>query len=255
MNKKLAFASGVFATTLVLWACSSDDATTSTTDGGPDTGTNETGNNTEGDSAVDAKPDAVNTSDANFDADSINAPEVTIKYGTPGDECPAFTKCESDPTGTWKTTGGCVSSTLFDVGREKCPGFQESNVVIKAKGIITIGAANVSRQAKVTIGAHLVLPKSCSPIADCNVVAVGLKTQQFGAFDTATCVEEGGTNCACDVTKILADNSADTYTKTGGTMTTGAGETYDYCVAAGVLTYRKADSNGDKEPATFTAAP
>lgn len=251
MNKKLVFGTGVLAATFVLWACSSDESNPgvpSTDDGGGDTATStDTGTTPDA-----SKPEAANTQDANFDADTIDAPEVNIDYSA---TCPAFTKCDSNPVGKWKTTGGCVSSTLFDDAKSNCPGIAESAVTIKAKGIVDITATNVSRQAKISIGAHIQLPKSCAMGAPCSLVPVALKQAQYGGFDTATCSDDG-TNCQCDVTKIITDASGDTYTNdNAGTLTTGAGEKYDFCVTAGVLTYRKADSAGTQEPATFTAAP
>ncbi len=252
MNKKLVFGTGVLAATFVLWACSSDDTgpAGTTTDAGNDGTTN---NPADTGTTEDAnKPEAANTQDASFDADSINAPEVSIDYLA---TCPAFTKCDSNPVGVWKTTGGCVSSSVFDSAKGQCAGLQESNVVITAKGIIDITATNVSRQAKITLNAHIQVPKSCAPIADCGLIAIGLKQQNYGNFQTATCTDDN-TNCQCDVGKVITDASANTYTKDNtGTLTTGAGEKYDYCVEGGVLTYRKSDSAGTEELATFTAAP
>lgn len=254
MKKLLAFASAT-AAVLVLWACSSDDngSSTTTQDSGlPPPSNNEAGGQPQDDASSDTGTKDSAPADAGFDANSINAPEVTITYAA---DCPAFTKCDSDPTGTWKTTGGCLSSSIFDGAKQNCPNLQESNVVIKAKGIVDFTATTVSRQADVKLSAHVQVPKACfMNQLSCTLVAGVLTSSAAGdIFDTASCTDDGD-NCQCDVSKELVDNSASTYTKDGtGTITAGK-DTYDYCVADGVLTYQKT-TNGTKEPVTVTSAP
>lgn len=183
---------------------------------------------------------------------SINAPEVTINYMQ---TCPAFVPCDSDPKGTWTLKGGCIDSSIFDAAKANCPGLSESMVVIKAKGITTIDAVNVSQQSESTFSARVNVPASCkpSPAVTCSMIGAFLMTAQGGGFDTATCT--GATDCSCDVTKTTTSMSTSTYTTNGaGVLTTAGGDKFDYCVdPANTFTTRQQNTNGTPGPATFTA--
>lgn len=171
--------------------------------------------------------------DVKFDG-NIDAPEVTVTFGA----CPEFTACGGDETGSWKVTGGCLSEEVLADAKAACAGFTTSNEVIKAKGTVTADGANVVRQTQVKLTADAHIPASCTSAVggDCTLVALGAQAQL--GFDKATCAAaDGGDGCDCSVEKTILEQSADTYTKNGNTITTGAGDTFDYCVAAGKLSY------------------
>jgi len=172
--------------------------------------------------------------DVAFDG-NIDAPEVTLTFGT----CPAFTPCGGDEKGSWKVTGGCLSDDVLKDAKTQCPGFTTSNEVIKAKGLFDLDGTNVVQEVQVKISAKAHIPASCASQAggDCSLVALGAQAQL--GFDKVTCVTaDGGDGCDCDLLKTQQQVTSDTYTKDGNTITTGSGNTYDYCVAGSKLTYQ-----------------
>ncbi len=196
--------------------------------------------------------------DAGKDAGNIDAPTVTIQYMT---TCPSFTPCDASPVGTWKLSGGCISSAIFADVKTTCPNFDVTNVTITAKGITTITATNVSQMSHSDFSGTVYVPATCSKGvsgANCPLLDSALTMPMYGGFDTATCVDSGknGVNagCNCDVTKATDSSSSDTYTFASGVMTTGAGLKFDVCVnPANTLTTRQQNTNGTPGPETFTA--
>lgn len=228
----------------VAWlGCGGSEATTNgssssggTTDSGSETSTTSDSGPSDsgGGSTVDVK----------FDG-NIDAPEVTITYGT----CPAFTPCGGDEKGTWKVTGGCLSDEIVADAKTACPGFTTSNEVIKAKGIVTADGTNVVRQTQVKLTAKAFVPftGSCAQAGgNCQLLALG--ATQLG-FDKATCVAaDGGGGCDCDVEQSVVNASSATYTKSGNTITTSGGDTFDYCVAGAKLSYKQTNGQGNQPP-------
>lgn len=211
---------------------SSSSSSGGTQDSGPETSTTTDSGPTDsgGGSKLDVK----------FDG-NIDAPEVAITFGT----CPQFTPCGGDEKGSWKVTGGCLSDEVLADAKNACAGFTTSNETIKAKGIVTADGANVIRQTQVKFSAKAHIPASCAAQAggNCQLVALGAQAQL--GFDKATCVDaDGGDGCDCDVEDTITEATADTYTKSGNTITTGSGDTFDYCVAGTKLSYTQ--TNGQK---------
>lgn len=172
--------------------------------------------------------------DVAFDG-NIDAPEVTLTFGT----CPTFTPCGGDEKGSWKVTGGCLSDAVLADAKNQCPGFTTSDEVIKAKGIFELDGTNVTRQVQVKISAKAHIPGACTMGNDCSLVALGAQAQL--GFDKVTCTAQAadaGNGCDCDISKTQQQVTSDTYTKDGNTITTGSGDTYDYCVAGSKLTYQ-----------------
>lgn len=201
-----------------------------TADSGPETSAPDTGATDSGGGGL---------LDVPFDG-FIDAPKVPITFGT----CPAFTPCGGDETGSWKVTGGCLSDEILADVKAQCAGFTTSNETIEAKGTLDADGTNVIRRTQVTLKAKASIPKSCSPIADCAVIALGAQTQL--GFDKATCVDgDGGAVCDCDVEDTIVENSVGTYTKNGNTITTDAGDTFDYCVQGGKLSYKQTNGGAD----------
>jgi len=203
---------------------SSSGGTDSGSSGGNDSGTSSGGN------------------DSGSKADTGTKTGVAITYG----KCPAFTKCGGDVVGSWKVSGGCLSEDTFAPFKEQCPGLQESNVVILANGTINVSATNVKRDTETNVTAHLVVPQSCSPIADpnCTLIPTGLTSGALGQkFDKADC-KVNAKNCDCDVELSIVENTDDTYTSTpDGTLTvngTKGDQTFDFCVnPANKLTFQE----------------
>lgn len=229
---------------LCVWACvgiwiGCGGSETDSSSGGPaDSGSEAT---TTPDSS---KPETAPPIDAPFDG-FIDAPEVTLTFGT----CPTFTACGGDETGSWKVSGGCLSDSFLAAAQDACAGFTTSNETIKAKGIVTADGTNIIRRTQVKLTAKAFIPLSCAPggIDDCSLIGVGAQAQ-YG-FDKATCVaNDAGDGCNCDIEETVAENTTDTYTKAGNTITTGAGDTFDYCVASGKLTYTQTNSQGNQPP-------
>lgn len=232
MSKWVGLGLGVGLFTVAWLGCGGSEATSNgsssggTSDSGPETSTtSDSGGATDsgGGSKLDVK----------FDG-NIDAPEVSITFGA----CPAFAPCGGDEKGTWKVTGGCLSEEVLADAKAACAGFTTSNEVIKAKGIVTTDGTNVVRQTQVKFSANAHIPASCAAQAggNCQLVALGAQTQ-FG-FDKATCATaDGGDGCDCEVEDTLTEQSAGTYTKSGNTITTDGGDTFDYCVQGAKLSY------------------
>jgi hypothetical protein len=238
---------------LVFFAgCSGSSDTTTGTTPGPDSGTH-------------APPPAPNPAPPNppppppptdgGNDTGLNAPEVTIDYMQ---TCPAFTPCDTDPTGSWTLTGGCVDSSLFTAAKANCPGLTESNVVIKSKGLSTITATTITQQSETNFTGKLFVPNSCkpSPSVTCTLIGNFLTAPppNGGGFDSATCADAAG-GCDCNVAQKTVTSSSGPYTKSGGVITaTSTGDEYDYCVnPANTLTTRQRNQNGTPGPATLTA--
>ncbi|MBX3218754.1 MAG: hypothetical protein KF850_42505, partial [Labilithrix sp.] len=164
-------------------------------------------------------------------------PMVDVTYGT----CPAFAKCGGDIVGSWKVSGGCVSSDAFTDLKTQCPGFEESDVVIKANGTVVATATNVVRKTSVKLTGKIALPKACAMGTDnCSTIALGLTSGVLPGvpkFETATCTD-GGTLCNCDVSVTRDETTDDSYTSADGVVTTtNPTRTFDYCVDGSKTTY------------------
>jgi hypothetical protein len=236
-RKWAGLALGIWACVAIWVGCGGSESSSSSggpVDSGPETATTDAN-----------KPDtAGGPVDAPFDG-FIDAPEVELTFGT----CAAFTACGGDEVGSWKVSGGCLSDSFLAPAQDACAGFTTSNETIKAKGIVTADGTNIVRRTQVTLTAKAFIPLSCAPggFNNCNAIAAGAQFQ-YG-FDKATCVaNDAGDGCNCDIQETLAENATDTYTKSGNTLTTGNGDTFDYCVASGKLTYTQTNSQGNQPP-------
>ena len=234
LTKSFSLAAVVGLAGSVMWVgCSSDDPKVSAPTQDAGTGTDNDSGKSDTDSGNNNPPDddAGSKKDAGFDG-------VDITYG----KCPDFTKCGGDVVGSWKVSGGCVADDAFAEAKTKCPGLQESDVVIKANGTVVATATTIERKTNVQVSAKVVVPKSCSPVADCSLIAAGLQTGALpGApkFETATCTDSGA-NCNCDVVGTVNEETNDDYTTAGNVLTTkDPDRTFDYCVKGTKTTYKE----------------
>jgi hypothetical protein len=227
-----------------LWmACSSSDSGSSSggvtpdgggadsSSGGTDSGGggNDSGGGNDGGGGNDAGVDA-----------SVNAPEVNVTFG----QCTALVPCGGDPIGTWKMSAGCVDESAFDDLKQLCPTATASNVVIKARGLVTVTAATISRETQTQTTATIAIPQACLaqvPGGSCQLLAVGLTSPppQGAGLAKATCTSDGAGGCNCDIEdgEILRETSA--YTVNGNTISTVGppARTFDFCVDQGKFTY------------------
>ena len=232
LTKRFSLAAVVGLAGSVMWiGCSSDDSpatTTGDTDAGTQTGTDS--GNTDTDSGNNqGDKDASNDKDAGFEG-------VDVTYG----KCPEFTKCGGDVAGSWMVAGGCVSDDAFAAAKVKCPGLEESDVVIKANGTVVATATTIQRKTAVQVSAKIAVPKTCSPVPDCGLIATGLQSGAVpGApkFEKAKCTDSGA-NCDCDVLGTVTEDTDDEYTTSGNVLTTKDPErTFEYCAKADTITY------------------
>lgn len=231
---------GLFTFALTVWiGCGGSESGASSSSGGTSDGGGSDGSSTNDTGA----PDANKTLDAAFDG-FIDAPEVTLTYGT----CATFRPCGGDEKGSWKVTGGCLSDEVLTDAKTACPGLTTKDEVIKAKGIVTADGTTILRRTQVTLKAKAFIPFSgqCAATTNCQLLAVGAQSQL--GFDKVTCTTaaDGGTTggCDCDIEETQRDNVTDTYTKAGNTITTSANDTFDYCVAGSKLTYTQTNTTG-----------
>jgi hypothetical protein len=169
-----------------------------------------------------------------------------MTFGT----CPTFTPCGGDEVGSWKVSGGCLSDAILTDAKTACPGFTTSNEVIKAKGTVDLDGTNVVQHTSVKLTADAFIPFAgdCAATTNCQLLAAGAKLQL--GFDQATCTDHaGGGGCDCTVEKTNTTNANDSYTKSSNTITTGGGDSYDYCVAGSKLTYTQ--TSGQNPPPLY----
>jgi len=233
LNRSVALAVMVTLAGAVCWAgCSGDAGSAPGAVVDPDAGT-PNGNDA---GAEDSGGDPV---DSGTPEDSGPAATVDITYGT----CPTFTKCGGDIVGSWKVTGGCVSSDVFAEAKAQCDGLQESDVVIKASGTVVATATKVQRTTTLTLSGKVAVPKSCAQgVSNCAFIGAALQSGAIpGApkFDTATCTD-GGALCNCTVATTVDEKKDDAYTAADGVVTTtDPTRTYDYCVDGNKMTYKE----------------
>lgn len=201
-----------------------DGATSSSSSGGPDAATDSGGGSDSG-GGTDA---------------GINAPEVNITFGN----CPAFVPCGGDPKGTWKLSGGCIPDTAFADLTQLCPTAALSNVVIKARGIVTIDATTIDRDSEIKTTATINIPQACLqqiPGGSCAALQLGLTLQPpTGAgLDKATCAADGANGCNCDIEDATRVKEKSAYTAAGNTISTVGppARTFDFCVDQGKFSY------------------
>jgi hypothetical protein len=238
LTKSFALAAAITLAGTTVWAgCSGGSAVApavSNDAGDPNRGD---GSNGQDDSGPGGRGDTPDSGDKKDSGDN-NAPEVPIAYGT----CPAFTKCGGEIVGSWKVSGGCLSSDTFAAAKDRCPGLTESDVVIKASGTVVATATTVERKTTVKLSAKVTLPKDgCGfLVPDCGLIGAGLKSGQLPGtpkFDDATCTD-GGTECNCTVAATVTEDKLDTYTVADGVLTTAnPTRTFDYCVQGNKTTY------------------
>jgi hypothetical protein len=151
--------------------------------------------------------------------------------------CPAITACGGDPTGTWDYASGCGEVNLDQV-KQACPSASVNNVQATVAGRVTFGAGMVTRAYDLEYSATVVVPAACAqPAGGCTAV----QNLIAGGFDTASCASDGSNGCNCDVTGHDQSAGATTYTVQGNQVVTGDGNSYDFCVQGGTMSYRHAN--------------
>lgn len=256
-RKILGLAVFAFGGVLVAAGCGgSSESSTPNPNNPSDSGGGDSSSSTDGPVTQEdgSKPDTSTPKDSGADV-AINAPEVALTYGN----CPAYTPCGGDPTGSWKLTGGCVREELFAPAKQQCPGLQESNVVFKAKGTASYAGGTATLASQLTFTADVFIPQSCLTIMGftltCAQLGPALQSPQVpgGGFDTASCTSKGaGQGCDCKVGDTQTTSGSDTYTVAGNTLTTGAGDTYDICISENATKLESEKKGKDPIPAVFT---
>lgn len=239
MLRKSFSASGLvaLATVAAVWiGCGSDDPATvpqNDTDGG-----------TSGRVDSGASP-RVDSGTGNGDGTGGLDGGVQITYGT----CQTAAKCGGDLVGTWKITGGCLDKSTFAAARLSCPELVESDVNIQASGTVSFTATETTRDTTQKLTAKIFVPTDsendqCPANGQgCAFLGFGLTSGLGGpelSFDKATCTDTmtPAKGCNCAVEKTVTDKRTQSYTATGGTLTTSSPtQTFDYCVNGGSSSY------------------
>jgi hypothetical protein len=224
--------------------CSSSSSGTATAvDGG---GTGSEGGNIEAGGGTETGTDAGTDSSTGL---VITGPFIDIQYKS----CAAFTACGGDVKGLWRLTGGCVDEGAFAAAKAQCPGIVESNVKFQARGVVSADATTITRKTEVKFTATLAVPVECknaNPLGTtCKAAEAAV---QFAGIKTATCTDAAaGGGCDCNVGDSTSDDTTDTYSTAGNTLTSGV-RTFDYCVAGSDLTYK--ETTAKAIPAVYTLA-
>jgi len=163
------------------------------------------------------------------------------------ESCPTFTPCGGSVEGTWDYTSGCAELDLSQL-KQACSGITISDTSATVTGRVVFGAGQVNRTYTATGQAKLFVPAVCAqPAGGCTV----LQSEIQSGGDTATCTDDGNGGCNCNITSTTSDDKIDSYTVQGDTIVTGDGNSYDFCVSGGSMTYRH--SSGDSvEHGSFT---
>jgi len=160
------------------------------------------------------------------------------------DTCPSFTPCGGSVEGTWDYTGGCAELDLSDL-KQACSGITVSDTSATVTARVVFAAGQVTRQYTATGKAKLYVPAVCAQPAG------GCATLQSEIGGGATCSDDGSGGCNCNISSTTNDDKTDTYTVQGDTVVTGDGNSYDFCVNGGSMTYRHS-SGGSPEHGSFT---
>lgn len=152
------------------------------------------------------------------------------------ESCPSVTPCGGSVQGTWDYTGGCAEIDLSQL-KQACSGITVSDMSATVTGRVVFDAVQVTRQYTATGKAKINVPAVCAqPAGGCTVVQ-----SEMGGI--ATCSDDGSGGCNCNITSTVSDDKTDTYTVQGDTVVTGDGNSYDFCVNGGSMTYRHSSGN------------
>jgi hypothetical protein len=167
----------------------------------------------------------------------LPASETEVTLDTDG-TCNVFTACGGDPRGTYDYQSGCVANVFASI-RESCTGLDTSGIVIRGKGTVSLDGVTLTRAISSHATGTLVFPQACNPLG-CAALANALRP----GFESISCT--GTTSCTCTISKRSVANDANTYTIQGSTLTTGAGDRFDFCDKTGTIEYRGAGADEDE---------
>jgi hypothetical protein len=152
--------------------------------------------------------------------------------------CPAYTACGGDPDGAFDYSKGCVGDIFADA-RTQCPTLDTTGLTTTVTGTIYfIGGNALHRNVRLDISGTVVIPASCAA-GQCTTV----QTELTNAGVKATCT--GSAECTCTVTQNETRTDATTYTKSGNTVTTADGDSYEICLQGSKLTYKGASAQAE----------
>ena len=143
-----------------------------------------------------------------------------------------FTACGGDPTGTWSYTDACMTPpSTYDPTNGMCP-TASSTFTLMQTGTLTLDAAGNYTQISMQNGVeHITVPKTCFPGYPCSALTM--------LFQTATNVQDTGTNCTCDKpVKPATMMGSGTYTVSGTQLTPSSSTPLDFCVSGTTLSLR-----------------
>ncbi len=233
----------VFASSLVV-ACSGDNGSSTTDDGGTNDGGGTTdGGTTDGGATDGGTTDGGTTDGGGADGGVLNcanAKPVVLTIGS----CSTLTACGGDPTGTWNYTQGCLADP-FAQAKKTCQALNVTQQTATVQGCIQFAGNLVGRNVKVSYSASATFPLACA-LGDCANAETALK----GYFQTATCTKST-TECNCTVASTYTTTGGDTYSTANNQIVTGAGDHYDFCVNGTSLGYSHV-SGSAQEPGNYT---
>jgi hypothetical protein len=159
--------------------------------------------------------------------------------------CPALSACGGSLEGTtWDYTAGCVDNP-FGQAKQFCPSLQVQNPMGSGSGTLEFSGGKVTRKAKITTSATLVIPPACTMgVIPCSTI----QTQLANVGIQGTCAGSGGT-CNCNVTQVDDIDEAGQYAVVGNTVVVNGANEYDFCVQGGKMGHRAKDQKA--EPGTY----
>lgn len=160
------------------------------------------------------------------------------------DRCP-FEACGGNVVGHWRYSSVCLPPPNFSA----CP-----TAMVRATGTgrggVVITSTNITRNITVNIVTTVTIPAICLAGTSCMEVQSALRS---GGYPDATCAMSGA-NCECTFSQTSNINDDTTYTTSGNTLTTGTGQTYEYCSRMNMIRYRQTGGSRP-EPGVATLVP
>jgi len=170
--------------------------------------------------------------------------------------CSAFNACGGDITGTWTFDSVCaegdIAASLLDTSGlpSQCSDVIK-NLGLKMTGTLTYANGTETANATETVTARAVYSSACINAEAGGTVAV---TQSLCDTIASSAASSGGPTmscklsnggCDCSLTMTQDEQTTDTYTVTGGTLTYSDGSSIQYCVSGQTLTVRPPPSGSE----------
>lgn len=173
------------------------------------------------------------------DGGMFNPPTIALTFMA---NCGSVTPCPGNEVDAWAYASGCIDDAAFSRVTAAASNFGCPSTITNKNGSIA-GSLNFDGTAvrRSVVGAINFTFTAGSPCTQgCSFIAGQLAS--YGITGTCSVV---ATDCVCQLTFPLAQNSSQPYTYVGGLLTTmSPAGTYDTCISGSTLRYRETTDGG-----------